>query len=124
MKRQVEAGMNESGPDITDELTMDIKGMWTVHTLRSVYLFDLDHGTVMRVPGPDAAPSISDRTRLLRSIERCRVGKTGRWTMRPDWIGVTRYFWQECTEIRAIVRLAGFDGPSSVRSPGCTGTST
>jgi len=84
---------------------MDSSGIWTVHTLHSVYLFDLDHDTVLRVPGLDAGTTINDRTRPLRSIERCRVGETGRWTMRPDWIGVTDYFWQECTEIVEIVRF-------------------
>ena len=104
--------MNESAPDTTDELTMDSTGMWTVHTRHSVYLFGLDHNTVMRVPGADAGTTINDRTRPLRSIERCWVGDTGRWTMRPDWLGVTDYFWQECTEVRAIVHFEDLDGPS------------
>ncbi|MEX1080170.1 MAG: hypothetical protein WED09_13805 [Homoserinimonas sp.] len=63
--------------------------------------------TVRRVPGSGAAPSINDRTRPLRTIETCRVGERGAWTMHTDGRSDTvDFYWHYTSDIRSIERLA------------------
>jgi hypothetical protein len=89
------------------ELTGRESGRWEVQTQSSHYVFDFDAGTVTRHPGRGASPTINDRTRPLRTIERCRVGKRGAWYMEPNggYTDPTDYYWAVCTEIRSIERL-------------------
>lgn len=67
-------------PQVTD-LATEHSGQWAVHTVGSVYKFDLDHRTVTRVPGPHATRSPNDRELDLRSIEAARIGEAGQWTL-------------------------------------------
>lgn len=78
-------------------------GRWRVVTHGSAYIFDLDEGTVERLPGPNATPSINDRPRPIRSILECRVGTGGWWTMGNDgYTERNEYYWQMTTSIRSI----------------------
>ena len=78
-------------------------GRWRVVTQSSAYIFDFDEGTVERLPGPDATPSINDRPRPIRNIRECRVGKGGWWTMDNDgYNDPNEYYWQMTTPIRSI----------------------
>ena len=89
-----------------DELTGNGGGQWQVFTQRSSYRFDLDAGTVTRIPGPHSSRSINDCQRRILEIKACRVGFSGYWTMHPDGVeDTTEYFWQMTTEIRRIEHL-------------------
>ena len=89
-----------------DELTGDEGGRWQVFTQGSSYRFDLDAGTVTRIPGPHSSPTINDCQRRILQIKLCRVGFSGYWTMHPDGAeDTTEYFWQATTEIRCIEKL-------------------
>jgi hypothetical protein len=85
------------------ELTGSEEGQWVVSTRDSQYQFDLDQRTVTRIPGAGAAPTINDKTRLLREIVQCRVGEPGRWTMHPDspW-GAVEFYWSVSSVVARI----------------------
>ncbi|WP_198295496.1 hypothetical protein [Diaminobutyricimonas sp. LJ205] len=87
------------------ELTGGEGGRWRVVTLHSEYHFDLDMATVERVPGPNAAPTVNDVKRPIRSIGACQVGERGRWTMHPDDFEID-YYWQISGEIQQIERIS------------------
>ena len=90
------------------KLTGKEGGQWKVFTQRSAYYFDLDAGTVTRLPGPQSSRSINDCERRILEIKACRVGQRGCWIMHPDGAEDTvEYFWQISTEIRQIERLPG-----------------
>lgn len=84
------------------ELTGVEGGVWLVVTAGSVHVFDLDVGTVLRIPGPTSAPNINDQTRPLRSIGACRVGERGRWTMHPEEPSDVDYYWMITSTIARI----------------------
>lgn len=88
------------------ELTGDEGGVWRVTTVGSSHVFDLNRGTVSRVPGPGRKASINDVERPIRSIEACRVGEVGRWTMLSDNY-LTDYFWHRSSTVQSIERLTG-----------------
>ena len=96
--------MTESNSRSVTELTMADTGRWRVTTRTSTHYLDLDARTTVRVPGASADPTINDRSRPLRSIEVCRVGESGRWTMHAE--GSDRddvdFFWAITSEIRSI----------------------
>jgi hypothetical protein len=76
--------------------------------------FDLDFGTVTRVPGVNAPPTINDRTRPLRSIDTLTLGRRGRWTMvndRPD--DVIDFYWANTSLVISIERINHDDLPSA-----------
>lgn len=84
------------------ELTGIEGGVWLVTTAASSYTFDLVRMTVVRHAGPTATTSINDQVRPIRSIDCCRVGELGRWTMHaPPW-STLDYFWQVSTTIVGI----------------------
>lgn len=89
------------------ELTGAEHGRYRVYTQRSSHLIDLVDGTVTREPGPGAKPTVNDRPRPLRSLERCRVGVAGYWTMIPDppEADSIEYRWHVSSTIRRIERL-------------------
>ncbi|TQL47397.1 hypothetical protein FB562_0455 [Homoserinimonas aerilata] len=97
--------------DTVTELTGGEAGLWVVRTWSSHYFFDLDRRTVARQPGTMASLTINDTTRRLRTIEACRVGQSGYWTMKSDggYNDPTDFFWAVSTEIRWIKRVAAFD---------------
>lgn len=85
------------------ELTIEDTGVWIVHTQGSIHIFDLDNKTVTRVPGEERTSSINDCTRPLRTLDVCRVGERGRWTMISD-DPMTDHYWHVTSTIRAIQR--------------------
>lgn len=99
---------------MTTDATSDVQelsgaegGRWVVWTRDSSYLFDLDAGSVIRRPGPTARAGMHDRPRPLRSIEKCRVGSPGYWTMHAEqWSATFEFFWAHTTTIRSIERLS------------------
>lgn len=81
-------------------------GTWIVATRDSQHLFDLDHRTVTRIPGPTALPSVNDRPRRLRAIDSARVGERGAWTMHADEDSeIVDYFWAETSVVASITRI-------------------
>ncbi|MCU1585947.1 MAG: hypothetical protein JWM49_2503 [Microbacteriaceae bacterium] len=109
--------VEHSSGETRDRLTGDEGGRWRVVTRSgSNHLFDLDAGTVERIPGPNASTSINDTCRLLRTIERCEVGSTGGWTMKSVDFMVD-FYWQVCTVIVRIERLSDPAEPALPRPP-------
>ncbi|TFD04854.1 hypothetical protein E3T25_04905 [Cryobacterium sandaracinum] len=104
----------ESEPIRVNELRGDEGGAWRVVTRDSRHYFDLDLGTVTRVPGVNAPPTINDRARPLRSIDALRVGDRGRWTMYTDgWDEVIDYFWANTSIVAAIEAISRADLPGA-----------
>lgn len=90
------------------ELTGVESGRWRVTTRNSSHIFDFDAGTVTRVPGPDAIPTVNDRPRPLRSIVACTVGQRGYWTMHTDERSeAIDFYWHLSSAIRHIERMDG-----------------
>ncbi len=77
---------------MVQELTGSEGGILQVHTRDSIHVFDLDAWTIERKPGPNTWASPSDGSRRLRTIERCRVGERGHWTMKSDDYLIDYYF--------------------------------
>ena len=78
--------------ETVQELTGTEGGVWQVHTRDSIHILDLDAWTVERHPGPSARADPSDGPRRLRTIETCRVGGRGHWTMKSDDYFIDYYF--------------------------------
>ena len=94
-------------PEEVQELTGIESGRWRVFTQGSSHLFDFEAGTVTRIPGPTAWPGANDQPRPIRSIERCKVGERGYWTMKTDgWSPSVDYWWHSSSVIRKITREA------------------
>lgn len=99
--------LKEVRPETTDELLLDSTGIWRVFTRDSSHLFNFEKGTVTRERGPDAPKTVNDCTRPLRSIEACRVGERGRWTMRTDdWSETVDFYWAKTSVIRRIDKVS------------------
>lgn len=94
--------------ETVDELTGDEGGIWRVTTLGSSHIVNLIEGTVTRLPGVGRSPSINDVERPLRTLDACRVGEVGRWTMMSDDY-LTDYYWHRTSTIQRIERLTGLD---------------
>lgn len=88
------------------ELTGAEGGVWRVTTVGSSHVLNLDRGTVTRIPGHGRAAGINDIERPIRSIEACRVGEVGRWTMQSD-NRMTDFYWHKTSTIQRIERLTG-----------------
>ncbi|TFC18608.1 hypothetical protein E3O19_04365 [Cryobacterium algoritolerans] len=84
-----------------EELRLDSTGVWRITTVGSTHVLDLVDGTATRIPGPEAAISVNDCCRPLRTLDRCRVGERGRWTMQSDDWSVD-YYWQVTSTILRI----------------------
>jgi hypothetical protein len=97
--------VEQNGAETRDQLTGREGGRWRVITTRgSNYVFDLNAGTVERIPGPTATATINDTRRPLRTIDRCQVGATGAWTMQAFDFMID-FYWQACSVIVRIERL-------------------
>lgn len=105
---------SEASPNAVNELLGNEGGVWRVVTRDSAHYFDLDRGTVTRVPGTDAMPSIHDQARPLRTIDTIKVGACGRWTMRTDgWSDVVDFYWHRSSEVSAILAISRADLPGA-----------
>jgi hypothetical protein len=100
--------VKEARTESADELRLDAIGTWRVFTRDSSHLFDFVNGTVTREPGPNAPSTVNDRARPLRSIEACRLGERGRWTMHTDgWSDSVDFFWANTSVIHRIEKISG-----------------
>ena len=86
------------------ELTGTEGGVWQVHTRDSTHILDLDAWSVERHPGPSTWADPSDGPRRLRTIESCRVGERGHWTMKSDDYFID-YFFHYTSVIQRIDRV-------------------
>ncbi|KQW06619.1 hypothetical protein ASC66_09155 [Leifsonia sp. Root4] len=94
--------------ETVDELTGDEGGVWRVTTLGSSHIVNLIQGTVTRLPGVGRSASINDVERPLRTLDACRVGEVGRWTMMSDDY-LTDYYWHRTSTIQRIELLTGLE---------------
>jgi hypothetical protein len=97
-------------PAQVTELTIGHGGRWLLDTIGSRHILDLDRRTIERLPGPDASPSTSDAVHCLRTLDVCRLGEPGRWTMKGGYL--VDYYWHVSSIIRHIHRM-----PSLTDSP-------
>ncbi|MFF2276793.1 hypothetical protein [Agromyces sp. NPDC058126] len=88
------------------DLTVQTMGRWRVLSRDSTHLFDLDRHLWLRSPGPLAGDGLDQTTRRVRSIERCRVGERGYWTM-PGAGYLIDYSWHDSSVIRFIEPFEG-----------------
>ena len=94
-------------PITINELLGSEGGVWCVVTRDSRHFFDLDNGTVVRVPGSAARPMLGDPVRSLREITSCRVGESGAWTMHTDgWDPEIDYYWHRSSVIQEIRQVS------------------
>ena len=84
-----------------EQLLLSSTGVWRITTVGSTHVLDLVRGTATRFPGPDAAPTINDCCRPLRTLDVCRIGERGRWTMISDDWSID-YYWQVTSIILGI----------------------
>ncbi|MDY7542134.1 MULTISPECIES: hypothetical protein [unclassified Cryobacterium] len=91
-------------PQEVTALVGDEGGVWRVVTQGSSHILDLDAKTVTRIPGPGRPATFNDVTRPLRTLEECRVGESGRWTMMSD-DEMTDFYWHVTSQIRRIERV-------------------
>jgi hypothetical protein len=110
-----EKPMNES--PVTCELTGVEGGVWRVSTQGSAHILDLDVMTVTRIPGLGRPASFNDVTRPLRTLEVCRVGEAGRWTMHSDDETI-EFFWHISSRIRRIEALPTSSEPPETNDSG------
>lgn len=90
------------------ELTLEQSGQWLVLSMTSAHFFDLDLRLVSRIPGDVAIEFVTDRGRELRSLDSCRVGEVGAWTMEPlPHESDIEFRWHRSTFIQRIVRVIG-----------------
>ena len=102
-------GTGRLGEELT-ELTMQDTGQWLALSETSAHFFDLDTPSVVRVPGFHAIEFVTDTGRPLRSIEMCRVGEAGHWTMEPfPFEQDLEYRWHISTRIVKIARVLGLE---------------
>ena len=98
---------NTDEPNSMTELTTAQRGYWRVVTRDSLHLFDLEGGSVTRIRGATAIETVNDRTRPLRTIEKCEVGKRGHWTMHTDNYSFDiDYFWAHTSRVHRIEPLS------------------
>lgn len=100
--------MKEELMETVDELTGNEGGVWRVTTLGSSHIVNLMRGTVTRIPGVGRNASINDVERPLRTLDACKVGEVGRWTMVADDY-LTDYFWHRTSTVQRIERLTGLE---------------
>ncbi|TFC19907.1 hypothetical protein [Cryobacterium sp. MDB2-10] len=104
----------DTEPRRVSELTGTEGGAWRVVTRDSQHYFDLDVGTVTRVRGVNAPPTVNDRTRPLRTIDALKVGQRGRWTMFTDgWDDYIDYFWANTSVVAAIESISPDELPGA-----------
>jgi hypothetical protein len=90
------------------ELTMRETGHWIAISQTSAHLFDLDDRRVYRMPGFHAVEYVTDLGRGLRTIDVCKVGERGQWTMYPlEGQYLVEFAWHISTEIVKIARVHG-----------------
>ena len=96
------------------ELSMEETGHWIALSQTSAHLFDLDARRVYRMPGFRAIEFVTDSGRGLRTLDICKVGERGEWTMYPlEGQHLVEFAWHISTE---IVKIAHVNGLSALQS--------
>jgi hypothetical protein len=88
---------------VTDLLDID-GGRWRIDTQGSSHIVDLDRWTAERRPGPRSGRTMNDGEHRLRTFERCRIGRSGYWTLNttdPDM----EFSWHRTSVIRHIEKI-------------------
>jgi hypothetical protein len=94
------------------ELSMRETGQWVALSETSAHLFDLDARRVYRMPGFRAVEFVTDTGRGLRTLDVCKVGELGEWTMYPlEGQHLIEFAWHISTKIVKIARVEGLSGP-------------
>ena len=100
------SGSDASAETTVRELLGSEGGLWCVMTEGSCHYFDLDRGTVVRVPGPGVLPLRGDLVRRLRGIETCCVDSSGSWILEADpWDQENDYYLHTSSVIREIRQI-------------------
>ena len=100
------SGSDASAETTVRELLGSEGGLWCALTEGSCHYFDLDRGTVVRVPGPGAPPLRGDLMRRLQGIETGRVDSRGSWTLEADpWDQENDFYLRPSSVIREIRRI-------------------
>jgi len=101
------SGIGTLGEERT-ELSMKQTGRWIALSQTSAHLFDLDARRVYRMPGFHAVEFVTDPGRGLRTLDICKVGERGEWTMYPlEGQYLVDFAWHISTEIMKIARVDG-----------------
>lgn len=88
-----------------DELPANATGTWRIYTRDSCHVLRLDERTVTREPGPNTDGMFNDTALPLRSIDTCRVGERGRWTMHTtSWSDTVDWYWANTSVVQRIVK--------------------
>lgn len=112
------SGSDASAETTVRELLGSEGGLWCVLTEGSCHSFDLNLGTVVRVPGPGVLPLRGDVVRRLRAIESCRVESSGSWILEADpWDQENDYYLHTSSVIREIRQITTA-GPECERNTG------
>ena len=73
--------------------------------------------TITRLPGPASVPTVNNQTRPIRSIDWCRVGDRGEWTMHEDRHAPdVDYYWHISSTVSRISRQVPMAMNSQVQS--------
>ncbi|MGO4104678.1 hypothetical protein AB4Y63_12045 [Leifsonia sp. YAF41] len=106
--------MIEHSLETTDELPTGASGTWRVYTRDSCHVFNFEQGTVTREPGPNTYGMFNDQPLPLRSIDICRVGERGRWTMHTiGWSDDIDWYWVDTSVVREIVKDDASESPET-----------
>lgn len=84
-------------------------GRWSLRTMTSEHVVDLDAGTWERRPGDDAARHHGPSSGLIRTMKGATVGECLRITTRSTDMLID-YGWSVSTPIVEINRIDGDDG--------------
>ena len=102
-------GRGHLGED-RSELSLEQTGHWLVLSVTSAHFFDLDLRIVTRIPGDTAIEFVTDQGRELRTVDSCRVGEVGLWTMEPfPHERDLEFRWHQSSFIQRIVRVVGLE---------------
>lgn len=110
--------LSDSGRGRTYDALPRDRGTYLVTTTTgTTYRFDLAHRTVTRTPGPGSTPGFNDGAQTLRTVDACRVGAPGFWTMiAGDFF--TDFYMQQTTVIVSIVDASPTATPASGEDAG------
>ncbi|TFC25171.1 hypothetical protein E3O25_14325 [Cryobacterium sp. TMT1-3] len=89
-------------------LNGDESGVWRVTTVCSSYIVNFQRGTVTRIPGVGSNVTFNDFERPLRTLDTCKVGEAGYWTMKSE-DSFADYYTQQSTTIVRIALLTGIE---------------
>jgi len=94
--------------ETVDELVGNEGGVWRVTTMGSSLIVNFMRGAITCIPGVGRSASINDVERPLRTLDACKVGEVGLWTMvSHDFF--TDYYWHRTSTIQRIEHVTGME---------------